>query len=155
VYTVIVSTFEPNLLATYFFTTSCSSRFSLLSIPPEGHGLQETVIKGEWVEGTSAVGCSHYQQYSKNPKYEMALSKQTRIKIRLQSPDIKPQPALNVSIYTSLSETSLDKEVASSGAYVDYVQGVCLDAELEPGRYQVVFSTWEPCPGRFIASLYT
>ncbi|KXS19717.1 cysteine proteinase, partial [Gonapodya prolifera JEL478] len=153
-YTVIVSTFDANRLGAYFLTVSSTNNFQLRLLPEEGAGMIKTVIRGEWIKDTTAMGCFHYKQFFRNPKYQLTLKVPTKIQIRLITPDLKPQPALNVSVFAR-TPSGFGAEIMTSGAYTNWVQGVLTDCTtLEPGTYAIIVSTWEPTPGGFIAIVY-
>ncbi|ORX81917.1 hypothetical protein BCR32DRAFT_292962 [Anaeromyces robustus] len=155
-YTIIVSTFHRNVEGDFTLTIGCSIPFSLTVIPPEGDGMLETVIDGQWIQGVTAMGCVHYNNYFKNPTYKITINEPTYILIRLQIQTMKP-PGMHVAIFELLSDGSPGKEIASSGAYCNLIQGVLTNKILlmPESEYIIIFSTWEPSPGPFTAFIYT
>ncbi|CAG8529681.1 9745_t:CDS:10 [Funneliformis caledonium] len=77
----------------------------------------------------------------------------------LQTPEISPTPMIHIKIFENLSNNSLGKEVANSGHYASFVQGVCTDDIALPSSdqgYVIVFSTWEKnVSGKFVAYIYS
>jgi len=155
-YTIIVSTFHRNEEGEFSLTIGCSIPFSLTPIPPEGDGMLETVIDGQWIQGVTAMGCVHYNNYFKNPTYKITITEPTYILIRLQIQTIKP-PGMHVAIFELQEDGTPGKEIASSGAYCNLIQGVLTNKILliPETEYIIIFSTWEPSPGPFTAFIYT
>jgi len=155
-YTIIISTFHRNEEGDYSLTIGCSIPFSLTSIPPEGDGMLETVIDGQWIPGVTAMGCVHYNNYFKNPTYKITISEPTYILIRLQIQTLKP-PGMHVAIFELQEDGTPGKEIASSGAYCNLIQGVLTNKIMliPESEYVIIFSTWEPSPGPFTAFIYT
>lgn len=153
-YVAIASTYEPRMFAKFRLDFYSSVSLSIREISAEGHGMHRAELRGEWVAGTSAVGCVHFRLYERNPAFEFALSKPGRVMVRLQA-IMEPAPPINVAIFR-LGETGWGgDEVVGSGAYTDWIQGVVTPPKkLEPGKYVFVCSTWEPTPGRFRAVFY-
>jgi calpain-7 len=154
-YTIIVSTFDPGLISGFFLTISCSHNFSTTVIPPEGEGYQKYVLPGDWIENKSAMGCSLYKDYFKNPRYIIEASCPTKLFIRMQITKMNPIPAMNVSIFERIN-MSENKEIISSGPYTNTTQGVVTkEILIYPDKiYFVVFSTWKPEPGKFLSYIY-
>ncbi|CAI2183585.1 14445_t:CDS:10 [Funneliformis geosporum] len=77
----------------------------------------------------------------------------------LQTPEIRPTPMIHIKIFEKLSNHSLGKEVANSGHYASFVQGVCTDDIALPSSdqgYVIVFSTWKKnVSGKFVAHVFT
>lgn len=155
-YTIIVSTFHRNEEGDFSLTVGCSIPFSLTEIPPEGDGMLETVIDGQWIQGVTAMGCVHYNNYFKNPTYKITVNEPTYILIRLQIQTMKP-PGMHVAIFELSEDGSPGKEIASSGAYCNLIQGVLTNKILliPESEYIIIFSTWEPSPGPFTSFIYT
>ncbi|KAI9032133.1 hypothetical protein DFJ74DRAFT_653378 [Hyaloraphidium curvatum] len=154
-YVVVVSTYEPGLLGDFFLTVGCTSEFMMGQIPKEGNGLKETRIEGEWIEGKTAVGCVHFRMFASNPSYLFVLDRRTRVRLRLQAVGMDPLPALNVAIFRSSGEDPIGDEVAGSGAYSNWLQGVSTPTvSLDAGSYVGVVSTWEPRAGKFLLIFY-
>lgn len=154
-YTIIVSTFDPGLISGFFLTIGCSHNFTTSIIPPEGEGYQKYVLPGDWIENKSAMGCSLYKDYFKNPRYIIEASCPTKLFIRMQITKMNPIPAMNVSIFERIS-SSENKEIISSGPYTNTTQGVITkEILIYPDKvYFVVFSTWKPEPGKFVSYIY-
>ncbi|CAG8543257.1 14186_t:CDS:10 [Ambispora leptoticha] len=158
-YTIIVSTFEPGLCGDFLLTVGSNViGFSVVPIPAEGAGMFKKVINGKWIDGINAMGCPNFGEYHRNPCYYLNLKEMTTIKVRLQTPNINPIPATNIKIFEKHASTKkFGREVASSGPYTNYVQGVCTeDVALPPHGYVIVFSTWDKgITGNFVALLYS
>jgi hypothetical protein len=155
-YTIIISTFHKNEEGEFSLTIGCSIPFSLTAIPPEGDGMLETVIDGQWIQGVTAMGCVHYNNYFKNPTYKITVNEPTYILIRLQIQTMKP-PGMHVAIFELIEDGTPGPEIASSGAYSNLIQGVLTNKILlvPETEYIIIFSTWEPSPGPFTAFIYT
>ncbi|KAG0050586.1 calpain 7 [Gryganskiella cystojenkinii] len=151
-YTVVVSTFEPNQIGKYKLTIQSHIDLPLTSIPVEGAGMFKKTLKGEWIQGVSAMGWHHHQSlsYAKNPHFHVPITEMTTFMVRLQTPDMNPMPKINITVFERLDEGVLGKEVSSSGPYTSVPQGVATDAmTLLPNQYGylVVVSTLEPAIG--------
>ncbi|KAJ3296563.1 calpain 7 [Borealophlyctis nickersoniae] len=100
-------------------------------------GMHRKVIKGEWSLNVNAMGSGRSPGYFLNPQYWLDVDQPTNIKIRLQAPDMRPAPPLNISLFQRDGRKGVSGEVASSGPYIDWIQGVVIeDAQLFPGRGQ-------------------
>lgn len=144
------------------------------------------VIKGQWIAGVNAMGSPTHRSYHRNPRYLLDIKELTTIKytfffllhsnccfplscigiyskfsfrVRLQTPDIKPIPTSNVTIFERDPTTLLGKEVSTSGPYTNVIQGVATNDVVltpNPNGYVIVFSTWnQGVTGDFIAFLYS
>ncbi|CAG8512546.1 16685_t:CDS:10 [Funneliformis mosseae] len=150
-YTIVVSTYEPGLIGDFILTVASDVTFNVTPIPLEGAGM--------FKEGVNAVGCHRHNDYYLNPSYHLKISEMIIVKIRLQTPEISPTPMIHIKIFEKLSNNSLGKEVANSGHYASFVQGVCTDDIALPSSdqgYVIVFSTWEKnVSGKFVAYIYS
>ncbi|CAG8715755.1 6190_t:CDS:2, partial [Racocetra persica] len=157
-YTIVISTFEAGLVGDYVLTVASNVKFNLNSIPLEGAGLFRRAIHGEW-SGVNAMGCVNNTDYNKNPCYHIKVMEMSTIKIRLQTPDIKPSPMLGVKIYEKHPTKFLGNEVGDSGPYANFPQGVCTGDVTLPHNnegYITVFSTWDRgVSGKFNAIVYS
>ncbi|CAI2162500.1 1803_t:CDS:10 [Funneliformis geosporum] len=158
-YTIVVSTFEPGIIEEFILTVASNVTFNVTPIPLEGAGMFKKVIQGQWIEGVNAVGCHRHNDYYLNPSYHLKISEMINVKIRLQTPEIRPTPMIHIKIFEKLSNHSLGKEVANSGHYASFVQGVCTDDIALPSSdqgYVIVFSTWKKnVSGKFVAHVFT
>ncbi|KAJ3089163.1 calpain 7 [Quaeritorhiza haematococci] len=134
-YTIVASTFDPGLEGRFSLVVRSNSRFTITPVPAEGEGLMRNVIKGAWIAGVTAMGCSLHPGYFRNPRYQIESANPTRFLIRLQTPDMRPTPAVHVAIFeqntrtgaSPAQHTSLNPsgtEIANSGAYTNVAQGV-------------------------------
>lgn len=155
-YTIIVSTFHQKEEGDFSLTLGCSIPFSLTAIPPEGDGMLETVIDGQWIQNVTAMGCVHYNNYFGNPTYRITMSEPTYLLIRLQIQVMKP-PGMHIAIFELQEDGTPGNEIASSGAYCNLIQGVVTEKILlmPEFAYIIIFSTWEPTPGPFTAYIYS
>ncbi|GJJ78192.1 calpain-7 [Entomortierella parvispora] len=160
-YTVVVSTFEPNQIGKYKLTLQSHIDLPLTPIPVEGAGMFKKILKGEWVQGVSAMGWHHHQSlsYAKNPHFLVPITEMTTFMVRLQTPDMNPMPKINITVFERLDEGVLGREVSSSGPYTSVPQGVATDSmTLLPNQYGylVVVSTLEPgIAGKFVLYGYS
>ncbi|CAG8478382.1 9192_t:CDS:10 [Ambispora gerdemannii] len=157
-YTIILSTFEPGLCGDFLLTVGSNAiGFSVVPIPAEGAGMFKKVITGKWIDGVNAMGRPNFGEYHRNPCYYLYLKEMTTIKVRLQTPHIKPIPTTNIRIFEKHATTKFGREVASSGPYTNYTQGAYIEeVTLPPHGYVIVFSTWEKgITGNFVALLYS
>lgn len=144
-YTVVVSAFEPRHTGSYSLKLECSTRLEVVSeIPPEGAGMYCKPVRGSWTAETAA-GAPQFQHYKANPAYELNVTSQSEVLVRLQLVKADPSISLNVSLYRLSSVQTLGPLVATSGAYSDAVCGVLLQSKALPvGRYAIVPSTFTP-----------
>ncbi|CAG8621078.1 1912_t:CDS:10, partial [Paraglomus occultum] len=163
-YTIIVSTYDAGLCGDFKLTVASNSEFQISEIPSEGAGMFKKVINGQWIGGVSAMGHQGYRDYYRNPCYLLQIKQLTTVKIRLQARNITPIPAMNIKLFEARLPQHEDvvrigKEVCSTGAYVEFVQGVCTDDVVLPPReegYVIIFSTWERgVAGNFVAYVYS
>ncbi|KAI7867268.1 hypothetical protein BDF14DRAFT_699957 [Spinellus fusiger] len=157
-YTVIASTFEPELLGQFILTVASNTQLQVDSIPGEGAGMFRKVIHGEWICGYNAMGCPSYGNYSKNPRYLLHVRELTTVKVRLQT-KITPTPSINVTLYEKHPKDVFGQEVATSGPYTNVIQGIATNnvalSQNETG-YLVVFATHESnIAGEFTATFYS
>ncbi|KAL1918488.1 uncharacterized protein VTP21DRAFT_3148 [Calcarisporiella thermophila] len=155
-YTIVLSTFEPGMVGGFILSIESTLKFTTSVIPLEGAGMFKQIIKGEWIEGVTAMGCPSNGNYHRNPRYYLEVSEVTTVKIRLQTLQLRPLPTTNVTIFEAHPTQVFGREVATSGPYTNVIQGVATDnVLLQPGKYVIVFATWEPgvC-GPFQALLY-
>ncbi|TKA51896.1 hypothetical protein B0A53_04926 [Rhodotorula sp. CCFEE 5036] len=137
-YTLVVSSFQPDHLASFKVAVRSSLPIELAAIPPEGAGMFSRRVDGAWVPG-QAGGKS---QPLENPRFRLRLAGTADVKIRLQTHE-RPLE-LAVSIYASDSSGQPAQLVASSGPYVDHVCGAVLSAPnlpLAASDYIVIPST--------------
>ncbi|KWU46727.1 cysteine proteinase [Rhodotorula sp. JG-1b] len=140
-YTLVVSSFQPDHLASFKVAVRSSLPVEIAAIPPEGAGMFSRRVDGAWVPG-QAGGKS---QPLENPRFRLRLAGTANVKIRLQTPE-RPLE-LAVSIYASDSSGQPAQLVASSGPYVDHVCGAVLSARnlpLAASDYIVIPSTARP-----------
>jgi hypothetical protein len=95
-YTLVVSTFEPQMHSNFSLTVECSHRFDLEALPLEGAGMFLKTIKGTWSvpiikysyiafiplvsrRGGSAAGPSSQGGYAANPTYKLTVPSQTQL----------------------------------------------------------------------------
>ncbi|KAJ3057471.1 cysteine protease, partial [Rhizophlyctis rosea] len=156
-YTIVASTFDPGKVGNFVLTVRSSTRFTCDAIPLEGEGMYRKTIEGHWELQINAMGSKRGPEFFLNPQFWITATAQTRIRIRLQAPAIKPSPALNITLFQRDEKAKSMVEVASSGPYIDWIQGVVLrDFSLYAGgAYAVVFSTWKPVSGSYTAFMYT
>ncbi|KAF9420194.1 calpain 7, partial [Entomortierella beljakovae] len=160
-YTVVVSTYEPNQVGAYKLTMQSHVELALTPIPVEGAGMFKKILKGEWVQGVSAMGWHHHQSlsYAKNPHFHVPITEMTSFMVRLQTPEMSPMPKINITIFERLDEGVLGREVCSSGPYTSVPQGVATEpTTLLPNQYGylVVVSTLEPgTAGKFVLYAYS
>ncbi|KAI8366637.1 uncharacterized protein BYT42DRAFT_504904 [Radiomyces spectabilis] len=113
------------------------SRLQIDPIPAEGAGMFKKVIRGEWIQGYSAMGCPSYGNYNK----------------------IEPVPSINVTIYEKDPSDLFGNEVATSGPYTNVAQGVATKEVVlnqnETG-YIMVFATHKKdISGKYKATIYS
>ncbi|KAJ1978562.1 cysteine protease [Dimargaris verticillata] len=152
-YTVIASTHQPGQRGAFKLSVELGQPFTLAAIPPEGAGMYRRVVRGAWVRGVNAMGnpSDHADDYMRNPSYLLTLHEPTEITLRLQAPHIDPSPALNVTLFArDLTRSPRHREAATSGSYVNAVQGVAIPrtrlvpiSAMGATQYLAVFSTWE------------
>ncbi|CAG8544795.1 17552_t:CDS:10 [Acaulospora colombiana] len=134
-YTIVVSTYDPDMIGDFTLTVASNITFKVTPLPPEGAGLFKRTIQGEWISGLNAKGGVNNPEYKYNPRYHLTIQEMTMIKIRLQTPMIKPTPMVNVRIFEKHPTKMLGREVGSSGAYTNYPQGVFMDdVSLAPNK---------------------
>src|SRR5688572_6526669 len=87
------------------------------------------------------------------------ISKNFHYRIRIQTLEMDAIPMMHIKIFEKHPNNLLGKEVANSGSYASFVQGVCTDDIALPSYnqgYVIVFCTWEKdVSGKFIAYVYT
>ncbi|KAG9296332.1 hypothetical protein G9A89_014924 [Geosiphon pyriformis] len=158
-YTIVASTYEPGLIGDFILRVSSNVNFTLVPIAAEGAGMFKKVVTGKWIDGVNAMGCPNFAEYHQNPSFRLAIKEMTIVKIRLQTPEITPTPTTNIKIFEKHPTRKLGREVATSGAYTDYIQGVCTEEVALPPRkdgYIMVFSTWDQgVTGNFIVYVYS
>ncbi|CAO3666907.1 unnamed protein product [Umbelopsis vinacea] len=158
-YTIIASTYEPGLVGDFLLTVASNTQYTIDSIPVEGAGMFRKVINGEWIIGYSAMGCSTYRNYHRNPRYQLDIRELTTVRVRLQTDGIDPIPPTNVTIYEKHPTAIFGREVATSGPYTNVIQGVATgDTVLTQNTYGyvMVFATHQKdVAGKFIAYVYS
>ncbi|KAG2220383.1 hypothetical protein INT45_006554 [Circinella minor] len=158
-YTVVASTFEPDLLGQFILTVASNIKVNVDPIPSEGAGMFRKVLHGEWICGYSAMGCPSYGHYGNNPRYLLEIRELTTVKVRLQADKIDPLPSINVTIYEKHPTELFGREVATSGPYTNVIQGVATtDVVLSQNQtgYIIVLATHEKdIPGEFTVTLYS
>ncbi|CAO3701156.1 unnamed protein product [Rhizopus stolonifer] len=153
-YTIVASTFEPDLLGKFILTVASNTALFIEPIPLEGAGMFKKVLHGEWIVGYSAMGCPSFGNYNKNPRYLLEVRELTTVKVRLQSVNADAIPSMNVTIYEKHPKELFGKEVATSGPYTNVTQGVATsDVVLSQSKigYIIVLATHD----KDIASEYT
>ncbi|CDS12974.1 hypothetical protein LRAMOSA05158 [Lichtheimia ramosa] len=158
-YTVVASTFEPDLIGQFILTVASNIKIHTESIPAEGAGMFRKVLHGEWICGYSAMGCPSYGHYGNNPRYHLEIRELTTVKVRLQANKIEPVPSINVTIFEKHPTDLFGREVATSGPYTNVVQGVATSevvlSQNQTG-YIIVLATHEKnIAGEFTATLYS
>ncbi|KAI7902573.1 uncharacterized protein BX663DRAFT_472916 [Cokeromyces recurvatus] len=124
-YTIVASTFEPDLIGKFILTVSSTVKVQIEPIPSEGAGMFKKVFHGEWIVGYSAMGCPSFGNYDKNPRYLLETRELTTVKVRLQAKNNSDfVPSMNVTIYEKHPTELFGKEVATSGPYTNVIQGV-------------------------------
>ncbi|KAI8979256.1 hypothetical protein BDF20DRAFT_868518 [Mycotypha africana] len=161
-YTVVASTFEPDLLGKFILTLSSSVKVNVEPIPAEGAGMFKKVIQNEWVVGYNAMGCPSFGNYDKNPRYLLKLRELTTIKVRLQGKRTDSSdsvPSMNVTIFERYPNELLGKEMATSGPYTNVIQGVATSdvalSQNECGYIIVVATHDENIAAEFILTIYS
>ncbi|CAL1711572.1 unnamed protein product [Somion occarium] len=143
-YTLIVSSFNPQSLGPFTVDISGTQPFEIDPIPQEGAGMFSKVIRGSWTSETAA-GSPSFNRYVNNPIYEMKLSSQSHVKIRLQLVDGNAEVPINVTVFRLTEHGTLGSQVATSGPYADAISGVVTPQFLlQHGLYAVVPSTYTP-----------
>ncbi|EJD08078.1 cysteine proteinase [Fomitiporia mediterranea MF3/22] len=168
-YCIIVSTFEPRLRGNFALRIESSLRMEVEDIPAEGAGMFCKTIKGAWQPGLDG-GSPRYGRYDQNPMFGIEIRTATTLKLRLQLAKPSASIALNVTLYASpishftsstpsasssilssplrRTQIRLDRQVATSGAYVDGSSspaGVVIpQMSISPGKYIAVVSTFDP-----------
>ncbi|KAI9253001.1 hypothetical protein BY458DRAFT_522456 [Sporodiniella umbellata] len=158
-YTVVASTFEPDLLGDFVLTAAGNTRMSIEAIPLEGAGMFKKVLHGEWILGYSAMGCPSFGNYGKNPRYLLEVRELTTVKVRLQSINVDTIPSMNITIYEKNPKELFGKEVATSGPYTNVTQGVATGevvlSQSEIG-YVVVLATHDKgVSSEYVAIIYS
>jgi len=68
-------------------------------------------------------------------------------------------PLMHIKVFEKHPDNLLGKEVANSGSYASFIQGVCTDDIALPSNdlgYVIVFCTWDrDVPGKFVAYVYS
>ncbi|KAI9016376.1 hypothetical protein CLU79DRAFT_763565 [Phycomyces nitens] len=158
-YTVVASTFEPDLVGKFILTVASLAPVTVDSIPAEGAGMFRKIIHGEWICGYNAMGCVTHGNYSKNPRYLLDIRELTTVKIRLQAKNIEPTPSMNITLYEKHPKDTFGKEVATSGPYTNVIQGVATHDIIlgqNDSGYLAVFATHEKdISGEFTAFIYS
>ncbi|EMD32932.1 hypothetical protein CERSUDRAFT_98944 [Gelatoporia subvermispora B] len=143
-YTLIVSAFEPRHFGEFSLQVDCSHPFDLTPIPAEGAGMFCKALRGEWL-ADSAAGAPGFKNYRMNPSYELTITSQTQVMMRLQVTDSSSTTPLNVTLFRATQTTSLGAHVVTSGPYSDAVSGVVTpQITLQPGTYLAIPSTYSP-----------
>lgn len=159
-YTLVVSTFEPQMHSTFSLTVECSHRFDLEALPLEGAGMFLKTIKGSW-RGRGAAGPSSQGGYAANPTYKLTVPSQTQLQFRLQMVNPLSRPSINVSVFEDPSSITggdiIDPLLAHSGGYTDAVSGAITNRQtFGKGRYLVIVSTSRPnVEGAFVLFVYS
>ncbi|GJE94253.1 cysteine proteinase [Phanerochaete sordida] len=143
-YTVVVSAFDSRHLGPFILNVECGARFELKPIPQEGAGMFCKPIRGEWTAETAA-GAPQFERYKRNPVYELKLSAQSQVLIRLQLSDRNPNVSLNATLFQLKNDGTLGSLVATSGPYAETVCGVALGpVTAQAGSYAIIPSTFNP-----------
>ncbi|RKO84595.1 hypothetical protein BDK51DRAFT_25789 [Blyttiomyces helicus] len=155
-YTLVASTFDPGQLGPFLLTVRSAASFSTCVVPMEGERLHRKIIRGSWVLGSNAMGSGRNRTYCLNPTFLIRAAENTLLSIRLQSP-VRPSPPLNVTVFSHVGLTGLGDELASSGAYTDWPQGVIVSKVAISAGDEVaaVFSSWRPVAAPFVAWVYS
>ncbi|ORE08732.1 cysteine proteinase [Rhizopus microsporus var. microsporus] len=158
-YTIVASTFEPDLLGKFILTVASTTQLYVEPIPLEGAGMFKKVIHGEWIVGYNAMGCPSFGNYSKNPRYLLEVRELTTVKVRLQSINSESVPSMNVTIYEKHPTELFGKEVATSGPYTNVTQGVATNevvlSQSETGYIIVLATHDKDVAGEFTAIVYS
>ncbi|KAF9073543.1 hypothetical protein BDP27DRAFT_1390928 [Rhodocollybia butyracea] len=143
-YSVIISAFEPYQSGPYTLNVQSFAKFDIKAIPQEGAGMYRKAAKGAW-DSSSAAGAPSFKRYFQNPIFELNLSVQSQIQIRLQLIRPSSSISLNVTVYSASENLSTEDHVLTSGPYDDPITGVVTPlTTLSKGRYWVVPSTYNP-----------
>lgn len=136
-YTLVVSTFEPNIQTEFALRVESTSPVQVRGIPPEGAGMFFRRLSGVWVKGGSG-----------NPSWCFSVDNGGMggvvARIRTEATQAGGvRPYINIALFEE-KEDGL-KEVASSGGYTDLPCGAALShSNLLPGTYRLLASTHQP-----------
>ena len=140
--TLVVSQYEKSTTIYYTCRVYSTLQFLLKRIQDPYKSKQE--ITGCWKEKT-AGGCGNYRDtYPNNPRYQFAIERETQLLIELKGPKQYQIGFDLVCVYISSDYKSSPKyfKVKPSGPYrTGYVM---MTAELLPGTYDIVPTTYRP-----------
>ncbi|KAL5504667.1 RIM13 [Sanghuangporus vaninii] len=176
-YCIVVSTFEPRHRGKYTLRIESAMRMDLEDIPAEGAGMFCKTVRGSWHPGMDG-GSPRFCNYDRNPMFQISVRAATVLKLRLQLTKPSAAIALNVTLFASSADRStgdtstasspsfssthcsngglsphasrvaLERQIATSGAYVDGSQSpagvVTPQTAIAPGKYVAVVSTFDP-----------
>ena len=154
---------------------SSHSTIGAAEIGPEGLGGYKQAIRGDWqTENGTAVGCSNFGNYHKNPVYTFSLPQPTRMSVRLSPVSDHCRASFNVSLYhlsapgNDFLATPQQQQQQSPGilspqinpkratfssnaaVYSGKPTGVCIDnVEMQAGLWAIVPSTFDPMQEQF------
>jgi hypothetical protein len=110
-------------------------------------------LEGEW-KGTSAAGCSNYHKVGLNPQYQLVVTKKTNVVVTLTQKNVlgrsRDWDCMNLAIL-NLNGAKLNRghfrrreKVACAGSYADFREVHVEVAGLEPGKYTLLPSLYDP-----------
>ncbi|KAL0955704.1 hypothetical protein HGRIS_001924 [Hohenbuehelia grisea] len=142
-YTVILSPFEPSCIGPFSLDIECSNRCDLKLIPQEGAGMYGKPVRSAWTDATAA-GSPSFKRYSSNPIFELVVPTTSQILVRLQLTRPSVCIPVNLTIFpASHGRATLERHIATSGAYNDAVSGVVTpQVTLKAGKYWIIPSTY-------------
>ncbi|POY71276.1 hypothetical protein BMF94_5588 [Rhodotorula taiwanensis] len=115
-YTLLVSSYQPDVLGNFKVSVRSSLPLSVSAIPQEGAGMFSRRIEGEWSPATDRGGGK--------PRFRLLVSGHAEVKIRLQASE--GQHAVSVSVHKWGTAGEVGDVVATSDSPVDHPCGALI-----------------------------
>jgi len=148
-YTIVVSTYEYNLVGPFILHVESTCQFLLAPIPQENHGMSHTAIVDDSWDSFSGAGGRKHEKYQENPKFVLEMPDNDGVcLIRLQQTTNGKIEwfGLNVCVFNSVMDWSSQLLCSHDGNYRALPCGVSTGKfKLEKGhKYMIVPSTYNP-----------